>query len=367
MYTAFEDEVPKFGQTIECTFLPENATTTGKLAKVTSRPEEVIPQSDIVLVCCPGFAHESLLQKIIPHLQATTLFGAFPAAGGFNFMFKSLWKMMRPKEAPPTIFGATSLPWAARAIEYGKKVHLFAYKTKCYVCFDPAEASNKQSLLNQMKNVFEELPFQRRLHLEDGGHFLTSTLWNANQVLHPGVWFGLFSKWDGKPLSEAPLWYTEMDEFTASVLDQLSNEIQTAVEKIMKDHPKFDLSKWKSLYEYNKEAYAGHYTNSENTKAIFDSLSVFSEIRTPMIPTEQGYLPNFKTRYLTEDLPHGLVPIRQICEMAAVPTPFIDTVIEWAQGVSGQEYLINGKLTGKDCAHSGLPSRWGLKTIEDLF
>ena len=41
----------------------------GQLASVSSDPNEVIPQAEIVLVCLPGFAIHDELEKIKPHLS----------------------------------------------------------------------------------------------------------------------------------------------------------------------------------------------------------------------------------------------------------------------------------------------------------
>ena len=61
----------RWNQTIEVV-APEG-TFRGQLTLVTAKPEEVIPQADIVLICLPGFAiHEELLQ-IKPFLSENSI------------------------------------------------------------------------------------------------------------------------------------------------------------------------------------------------------------------------------------------------------------------------------------------------------
>lgn len=43
------------------------------------------------------------------------------------------------------------------------------------------------------------------------------------------------------------------------------------------------------------------------------------------------YAPDFTYRYLTEDVPHGLVAMKGIAELLSVPTPHFDKIIVWAQ------------------------------------
>ena len=57
----------------------------GKLAQVSSRPEEVIPQAEIVLVCLPGFAIHDELTKIKPYLPKNCLVGTVVSSTGFFF------------------------------------------------------------------------------------------------------------------------------------------------------------------------------------------------------------------------------------------------------------------------------------------
>jgi hypothetical protein len=87
-----------------------------------------------------------------------------------------------------------------------------------------------------------------------------------------------------------------------------------------------------------------------------------------MIQTANGkYLPDFNHRFLTEDVPFGLVVIRGIAEIARVPTPCIDKVLSWCQDKLGKEYLVGSRLTGKDLATTRCPQRYGCATIIDIL
>ena len=60
-----------------------------------------------------------------------------------------------------------------------------------------------------------------------------------------------------------------------------------------------------------------------------------------MYHTEDGLVPDFGTRYLSEDMPYGLVVTRGIAELADLPTFMIDRVITWAQVHLAEEYLVD--------------------------
>ena len=86
------------------------------------------------------------------------------------------------------------------------------------------------------------------------------------------------------------------------------------------------------------------------------------------MPTKQvpgGYLPLFEHRYFTEDLPCGILIQKGLAELVGVPTPVMDKVILWCQEkAGGKEYLVNGRLEGKDIAFTKTPQRYGFKDIK---
>jgi len=79
------------------------------------------------------------------------------------------------------------------------------------------------------------------------------------------------------------------------------------------------------------------------------------------------YLPNFRYRYFSEDIPMGLVVTKGIAELANVPTPHMDEVITWCSKVMGKEYLVDGKLKGKDLRDTRCPQRYGFTDLDTFL
>jgi opine dehydrogenase len=78
------------------------------------------------------------------------------------------------------------------------------------------------------------------------------------------------------------------------------------------------------------------------------------------------FVPSFGYRYLSEDIPFGLVPTRALAEIAAVQTPAIDDVITWAQSVLQKTYLAGDRLRGADVRRLPIPQNYGVFTLSDL-
>jgi hypothetical protein len=97
------------------------------------------------------------------------------------------------------------------------------------------------------------------------------------------------------------------------------------------------------------------------------SIASFKGIPTPMLTTADGFVPDFQSRYFTEDIPYGLLIIKGVAEITATATPAIDTILTWAQTMMDKEYLVGAKLDGKDIAGSPIPQNSGITTTDDLI
>lgn len=119
-----------------------------------------------------------------------------------------------------------------------------------------------------------------------------------------------------------------------------------------------------------ESAYYDDIADHSSLRAMFVSNKGYDGLTMPCIHEKNGgYLPLFQHRYFSEDLPCGILVQKGIAELAGVETPVIDKVIYWCQDKVGKEYLIDGKLQGKDLATTKTPQRYGftdLKTFVDV-
>jgi hypothetical protein len=119
---------------------------------------------------------------------------------------------------------------------------------------------------------------------------------------------------------------------------------------LLENHPGLNLSSVHHVREWMLGSYGN---NIVDKFSIYKMLLANKGYRGLTHPVEK-YLPNFKYRYFTEDMPCGLVVTRGVAELAGVSNPHI-YVIVWCQERMGTEYLVNGKLAEKDL--ESLPDR----------
>ena len=93
----------------------------------------------------------------------------------------------------------------------------------------------------------------------------------------------------------------------------------------------------------------------------------FQGIKTPMLHTEKGYIPDFCSRYFEEDFPYGLCIVKDFAVIAEVQTPNIDKILRWYEKMKNVEYFVEEKFIGKDLQDLPLPSVLGLYSKDKIY
>ncbi len=327
----------------------------GRPRLVSSSPEEVASQAQLVLLALPAFAHENVLRQLAPHLQPGVWLGALPARGAFDLCARDA---LRQAAGQTILFGLQTLPWACRIQRFGQSVQVLGTKARVDLAASPPE---------QAAPIAQSLTTLLGLQVSSIANFLSLTLAGTGQIIHPGIMYGLFHDWDGAPLSEAPLFYQAVDAFTAGVLQAMSDEVQSVCRVLQSRFPHLDLSAVRPLSEWLELSYGSDIRDSSSLQAAFNSNRSYLGLKAPVWQSEDGLAPDFQARYLSEDVPYALAAARGIAELAGVPTPQIDEVMSWAQARLGQELLVDGKLQGKDIYNCRSPQRYGINSLEQLL
>lgn len=335
--------------------LPDGQALVGRPALVTADPAAAAVDAGLVLLALPAFAHEPVLRALAPHLPATALICALPARGGFEWMARRVLPGHRG-----ALLGLQTLPWACRIRAWGESAEVLGVKTGVDLAGWPPD---------EVDGAGQQLAHLLHVTMQPVPGFLALTLANTGQLIHPGIMFGLFHRWDGRPLGEdqAPLFYGGVDDDTAALLQALSDEVQAVCAALERALPQLDLSSVLPLDVWLQRAYAGQIDDPSTLRSAFTSNRAYSGLRAPLrLVEENAYVPWFEARYLSEDVPYGLLVTRGIAELAGVATPASDRVILWAQERLGKEYLAGGRVAGRDVAESRAPQRFGIRSVQEL-
>lgn len=341
----------------------EETEIVGPVNKVSDNAADVAPEADLFILGGPAHANPHILKQIAPYVKKGAIIGSIYAQGGFDWaVINALGGHERVRELDVTIFGLQNIPWICKAVEYGSKARMIGPKKFLLVASYPVErADSVARILEDMYDIpTSTLP-----------NFLCLTLTPSNQIIHPGVYYGIFNDWDGKKTynkEDIPLLYEGLSEFSARELQELSDELLRVKDAIVKRYPQINLDPIKDLGERIVEQYDKDVTDRSSLKAIFNSNKGYFGVQTPVIEVEPGkVIPNTTTRFFYEDIPFGLCILRNIGELMGIETPVFDRHIRWFQQWMNKEYLTaDGKLNEELIPETGAPVRYGITSADQL-
>ncbi len=363
IFSNFSDTAEKMRRGVEKgdgikVHMPDGRTVIGKPDVISDNAADVIPDSNLIIMPVPSLAYESLLREIKPYITSGTVIGATPGMGGFDWALKQIFGK---KYDDIIAFSMVPMPWNCRIIEYGQEVEVKVQK-------EPLSfACNRSSseIRRKLQKIFSNILGSDTKILD---HLLAITLFPANSVIHPARLYGLFRDYkEGSIYNTNPLFYEDMDDFSANCIEKVSDELQTICRHIEEKSEIKILQDVLPIDESILNVYPGKIGDTSNLKQIFRTNSGYRGFHTPMKESKGGWIPDFGNRYFTEDIPFGLCIYRGIADILGVKTPMMDAILIWAQEKMGKEYLVNGKLQGKDLKETNIPQSFNINTLNQLI
>ena len=275
-----------------------------RLSLVTSEPGKAIPHADIVMLCLPGFAIREELQRIKPWLTPETAVGAVFCSTGFFFEAHDLLP-------PPTpLFGFQRVPYISRIADYGHSAELKGRKKQLVMAVEniPQAEAFRQSLAAALDTPI-------RL----AGSFYEVSLSNSNPLLHPARLYTLFKDWhEGVFFPYNPQFYAEWTVEASELYIAMDKEFQALLGML-------PIAKGSipSVLEYYESKDAGSLTEK------ISHIPAFQGILSPMLQKAEGFIPDFTSRYFTEDFPFGMRFIVETAHSHHCPIPTIERTFEW--------------------------------------
>ena len=359
VYAPFGDEARLWREGIQqnngITVKTPTGIIQGRPSAICKDPDAAVAGSQLVLLALPAFAHEPILKQIAAYLSPGAWVGALPARGGFDLCARD---SLKGRLFDISLFGFQTLPWACRIQEFGKKATILGAKEQVDLAAWPS-------------NMADVIAFQLEellsIKINPIANFLSLALADTGQLIHPGIMYGLFHDWDGRIYDKPQLFYQGVDAGIAAILQQMSDEIQSLRSTLSRSYPNLDLSAVRPLGEWLQRSYRANIADNSTLQSSFATNSSYAGLLAPMQKTDDGFIPDFQARYLSEDVPNNLLVTRGIAELAGISTPLIDRVICWAQARLGKEYLVSDKLQGVDLHDTRSPQRYGFKNLDQFM
>lgn len=277
------------------------------IKRVSSRPEEVIPGQDIILLCLPGFLIEKTLLDIKPYLGHAAV-GTVVSSTGFFFFAHDILG------ANAKLFGFRRVPFISRVREYGRTANLLGYKAGLTAVLENIE--DRDAFRKELERLFAT-----PVSLLD--NFLEVSLSNSNPILHTGRLYSMFCGRENKVFDHPILFYKEWTDDASRMLIEMDAEFFELLDQL-------EIKSIPSLLDYYES------DNASSLTRKIQSIPAFQSIPSPMKRVNGGWVADFESRYFTEDFPFGLRWIKTLADQNNVPMPFIDKVYRWGMDRIGK-------------------------------
>ena len=293
----------RWQQQLEIT-TPDGEVLKGRIKAISSNPAEVVSHADIVLLCLPGFSISDVLKQIAPALTQGTAVGSIVCSTGFFFeAFKIL-----PSSTP--LFGFQRVPFISRLKEYGHSADLLGYKPNLSIAIE--QSSNKEALRADIEKLFKAPTILLSSYYE-------VSLTNSNPLLHPSRLYSLWKDWhEGVVYPRESLFYEEWTIEASTYLIKMDEEFQQLLDVLPVTKGSIP-----TILDYYESTDAVSLANK------LQSIQAFKGIKSPMKKVDGGYIPDFGSRYFTEDFPYGLQIVQQQARQHGISTPMIDEILNW--------------------------------------
>lgn len=318
-----------------------------KLNCITDNLKEAVEDADYILITYPSFLIESTLKEISEFIKVGAVIGAIPGFGGKEYLIDELI------DKGGIFFGTQRVPSIVRLETYGECVCLKQRNKFMKIRAIPGKYTN------EICKVMTELIDIQCLPLNS---YLAITLSPSNPTMHPSRLHELFKDYvqEKTVYDRNPYFYEEWGNEASSDLLKLDEELEE-IFKALNEFNDFNVEDFEKI----KIRF-----NSEKPEMITEQIRTapgFQGIDSPMIKYNNGYIPNVNSRYFTEDIQFGLCIIKAFAELCNIETPTVDKIVMWGQNLLNKQYIVDGKLKGKDIDELLIPQMKGIKDKESLI
>jgi opine dehydrogenase len=283
---------------------------------VSSSASQAISGADLIVVIVPSTAHEFMAEAIAQFLQENQVVLLNPGHTGGALEFRKRLNDVGFKKNV-SICETMTLTYITRLIA---PAEVQIYRRAKSVLYSALPASGMHEVARTLLKSFPNLKAAKNV-LETG-------LFNVNAVMHPA----------GMILNAGWIEHTEGSfKFYA---EGLSESVCRIIEAI--DEERLDIAE--SL-EVNPRPFVKIFY--ELGSSTVKNGSVYESIK-GSVPNRAIKAPgSLDSRYLHEDVGHGLVPMVEFAKIAGAKAPMMEAMIDLACRVSGKEYRKEGRTAEK--------------------
>lgn len=280
---------------------------------ICDRIEEALQQAEVIMVAVPAVAHEYYAQASAPHLREGQILVLNPGSTAGALSFRRLLKSIQPA-LDISICETNTLTYICRLVGRGE----VRITSRARVQFAALPGRQTPECFPLFARLYPDST-QRKNVLE-------TSLNNINAVLHP----------PGMILNAG--WI----EHTRGNFSYYIEGSTPAVARVMGELDKERIALCRRFGLATQRFADFFYEAGSTTEAAYRSGSLYRVLQESE-PNRFIRAPeNLSYRFLTEDIPFGIVPLAHLGSLAGVSMPTVQALIALASVISGQDYMQDG-------------------------
>ena len=283
-------------------------TGPGRLAAVTTDPAQALAWSDVLLCSVPSYAHAAFTAALLPHLRSGHLLALLPGNLGSLAVARAL------RQANITgvmVVESDTAPYVCRKSGPDRAVIWGAVPSLGLGAYPASETDAARDVLDQYFPGAVTYP-----------NVLAAGLSALNPIVHPA---GVLLNAGRIERSRGEFWFYE-EGVTPSVV--------AAIEALDQERLAIAAAYGLELAPVAAGFHQAGFGPKGDLWSVINGSRMLTSLRAP------GAV---DTRWVTEDVPYGLVTWAALAAVAGVPTPMLDAIVTLSSAVLGQDFRQSGR------------------------
>ena len=295
---------------------------TAKLNLATTDMQQAIKETEIIFVVTPAFGHKAMAEACAPFVQDGQIIVLMPGSGG-SLEFVKIFKQRKVKREI-TFAETCTLPYGARLKSSGH-VSVFIHAVILPTGVFPSKRTNE--VIPKLKQYYPIITPAKDV--------MEAAINNPNPIVHPVATLLSATRIEHAK-GEFYLYAEGMTPSVARAYESLNQERLSICKALG-----YKLYHWDNLEfrDYNlgeTEEECRYRILNTSMDAAFGKDGIYAGIK--MKGPEY-----MKDRYVTEDVPYGMVLLSTLGNLLGVPTPTHDAVIQLSSVVNRTDYSKTGR------------------------
>jgi opine dehydrogenase len=292
-----------------------------KLNKVTTDAKEAIAGTQLVIVAVIGPYHQHAAEALAPYLKGQTVF-LNPGHTGGALEFAHILKKKAVK-GKVTVCECSPLTYGCRLSGPAKVNVLSMHKE---VLFSSLPAVDTEPIYDFIKSIYPEMV--------KASDVIESSLADVNAMIHPPGMI-MNAGWIEHTNGDFNYYSEAITPTVGKVLGKLDEDRRAIMTK-------YGYKSWPFPEWYYRLGNGNRPGNS-----VYEAFQLAVEEKHVKAPS------SLQHRYITEDVPYGLVPMEALAKIAKVETPTISACIDFLSLMMETDYRKDG-LTAKRMGIDGM-------------